>query len=29
MVCGEAEDPGGLSPVKDDNEVTRHFPNKA
>ena len=25
MVCGEAEDAGGLSPVKDDNEVTRHF----
>ena len=25
MVRGEAEDAGGLSPVKDDNEVARHF----
>ena len=25
MVCGKAEDAGGLSPVKDDNEAARHF----
>ena len=25
MKCGKAEDAGGLSPVKDDNEAARHF----
>ena len=25
MVCGKAEDAGGLSPVKDDNAAARHF----
>ena len=25
MVRGEAEDAGGLSPVKDSNEAMRHF----
>ena len=25
MVCGEAENAGGLSPAKDDNEAARRF----
>ncbi len=25
MSCSEAEDAGGLSPVKDDNETAAHF----
>ena len=25
MVCGKAEDAGGLSPVKDDNAAARYF----
>ena len=25
MECGEAEDAGGLSPAKDDNEAARYF----
>ena len=25
MVCSEAEDTGGLSPVKDGNEAARRF----
>ena len=25
MKCGNAEDAGGLSPVKDDNAAARHF----
>ena len=25
MVCGEAEDAGGLTPVNGENEATHHF----
>ena len=28
MRRGEAEDAGGLTPVKDDNEATPHFPRR-
>ena len=25
MMCGEAEDAGGLAPAKDDNKAARYF----